>query len=356
MKITFIGLTISSSWGNGHATTYRGLLEELVKLGHEVYFLEHDMPYYKLERDFTGDQPYQLHLYSSLDELKSHHHSLVRDSDLVIVGSYVHQGPVVIDWVLETATNIKAFYDIDTPVTLEKLQQGDFEYLRSDQISKFDFYLSFSGGRALTILEHNYDAKKALPLYCSVDPEIYRPLSQKKQWLGGYLGTYSADRQANLDFLLINPAKIMSSESFVIAGPGFPEREQWPENIQWISHLSPDQHAEFYSRQTFTVNVTRKAMRDLGHSPSIRLFEAAACGIPVISDYWEGLSSFFEIGKEILVCESTLQVVQLLKLLSAEDLAEIGLAARRRVLKEHCSSHRATQLVQYCRQYRMTFI
>jgi len=351
MKIVFIGLTISSSWGNGHATTYRALLEELVNIGHDVYFLEHDMPYYAKERDFSSGQPYSLIFYSSVEDLQSSYYKLVSEADLVIVGSYVHQGPQVIDWVLDTATNSCAFYDIDTPVTLDKLENGDYEYLRPDQISEFDFYLSFSGGKALQILENEYQAKKALPLYCAVNPAIYRPLDSQKKWLAGYLGTYSEDRQRNLELLLIKTAEILENNEFVIAGPGFPDADEWPENIEWIDHLSPEFHIKFYNSQVCTINVTRKAMRNLGHSPSIRLFEAAACGIPIISDEWEGLSDFFEPEKEIFICNTTLQVIQLLESLSVEELLKVGEAARERVLKEHTAAHRANQLVHYYKEY-----
>jgi spore maturation protein CgeB len=347
MKITFIGLTISSSWGNGHATTYRGLLKELALLGHSVTFLEHDKPYYATERDLAPGQPYTLILYSSVEELKKNHERLVKESDAVIVGSYVPQGPEVIDWVFRMALGVKAFYDIDTPVTLDKLANRDYEYIHPDQIQYFDMYLSFSGGRALEILKSKYSAKKALPLYCSVDHEIYSPLEEEKKWLAGYLGTYSEDRQQNLEMLLIEPAESLGSESFVIAGPGFPKIEEWPHNIEWINHLSPEMHAQFYNRQVVTINVTRKAMRDLGYSPSVRLFEAAACGIPIISDDWEGLTSLFEEGKEIFICRSSNEVIELLQSTSRDEFAKIGIAARQKILNAHTATHRAKELLQY---------
>ena len=347
MIITFIGLTITSSWGNGHATTFRGLLCELASLGLEVHFLEHNMPYYEKERDLPPEQPYKVHLYNSLEDLTIDYQNLVGASDFVIVGSYVQHGPAVIDWVMVTAPNVTAFYDIDTPVTLDKLRNGDDTYIRPDQVSKFDMYLSFSGGKALDILMEEYNAQKALPLYCSANPETYCPLEEEKQWLAGYLGTYSEDRQTNLNNLLLAPAELMPASEFVIAGPGFPEMDSWPKNVEWIPHLAPDQHAKFYNRQVVTINVTRKAMRDLGYSPSVRLFEAAACGIPIISDEWEGLSSFFEIDKEIFICNTTLEVMHLLENITPDELVKVGTAARQRVLREHTAAHRAKQLIAY---------
>nr|MBI1230339.1 glycosyltransferase [Cytophagales bacterium] len=347
MKIVFIGLTISSSWGNGHATTYRALLEELYNLGHEVHFLEHDKPYYANARDISEGLSYSLCFYSSIDELDANYRQLIKNCDLLVVGSYVSQGTEVIDWALATAQNSLAFYDIDTPVTLDKLAKSEYEYLRPDQIPAFDFYLSFSGGRALEILEETYKAKRALPLYCAVNPADYRPLNLPKEWLLGYLGTYSEDRQSNLNMLLLDVASRIDNKSFVVAGPGFPDRNLWSENVQTIEHLPPNRHVWFYNSQVATVNVTREAMRKLGHSPSIRLFEAAACGIPIFSDEWEGLSDFFEINKEIFVCNSTDEVIHLLNSVSAEELQRVGNAARRRILQEHTAAHRAQQLINY---------
>jgi spore maturation protein CgeB len=347
MKIVFIGLTISSSWGNGHATTYRALLCELVKLGHDVHFLEHEKPYYAKERDISSCHHFSLCFYNSIEELNSNYHQLVRTCDFLVIGSNVCQGADVIDWALSTAQNGCAFYDIDTPVTLAKLANEDYEYLRTDQIAAFDFYLSFSGGKALEVLQERHGAKEALPLYCSVNPEVYRPLDLPKEWLLGYLGTYSEDRQENLGMLLLKPAEKLESHSFAVAGTGFPAKDSWSENVNYIDHLPPDRHTWFYNSQVATVNVTRKAMRDLGYSPSIRLFEAAACGIPIISDQWEGLSDFFEIGKEIFVCNSTGELIQLLDSMNEQEFKAVGQAARQRVINQHTASHRAAQFMSY---------
>jgi spore maturation protein CgeB len=348
MKIVFIGLTISSSWGNGHATTYRALLNELAGLGHEVYFLEHDKPYYARARDLLSGHNYTLCLYKSIEELNHNYYELVKTCDLLVIGSYVSQGTEVIDWALANVKNACAFYDIDTPVTLAKMANKDYEYLHPTQIAGFDFYLSFSGGKALDILREKYKAKRALPLYCSVDPSVYQPLNIPKEWLLGYLGTYSDDRQDNLDMLLLKPAEqLLGTHSFAVAGPGFTTADSWMDNVDYIDHLPPDRHVWFYNRQVATVNVTRKAMRDLGHSPSIRLFEAASCGIPIISDWWEGLSDFFEIGKEIFVCNSTQEVLQLLESMTEEEFQRVGHAARQRVIRDHTASHRAVQLMSY---------
>ncbi|HLW19424.1 MAG TPA: glycosyltransferase, partial [Cyclobacteriaceae bacterium] len=347
MKIVFIGLTISSSWGNGHATTYRGLLKELGMMGHELYFLEHDKPWYSSNRDLGQPQGYKLEFYSSVQELRSKFETIVQTAHLVIVGSYVPQGVEVAEWVLETAGGVTAFYDIDTPVTLEKLDKGDEEYISKRLIPEFDLYLSFSGGEVLQLLEKKYRAKKAKALYCSVDPGIYYPMELEKEYSLGYLGTYSDDRQPTVQNFLMRPANLMRDEKFVVVGPGYPPDIQWPENVARIEHLPPDLHRNFYNRQKFTLNVTRQAMIKLGFSPSVRLFEAAACGVPIISDYWKGLTDLFEEGKEIFIARSMEDMVFILKNTSEEQRIKVGEAARKKIMNSHTASHRALELITY---------
>lgn len=347
MRIVFIGLTVSSSWGNGHATTYRALLKALKKMGHEVHFLERDKPWYRNTRDFSHSEDYQLSFYDNLPELKREYCELINHADMVIVGSYVPEGPQVCEWVLQAAHGVKAFYDIDTPVTLDKLAENDYGYISPSLIPGFDLYLSFAGGRALEILEMRYKAKVAKPLYCSVDPDLYYPLVTEKRWKLGYLGTYSDDRQPTLRELLVEPAKQLPGGKFVVAGPAYPEHIQWPENVERIDHLSPDKHNTFYNQQRITLNITRGAMKILGHSPSVRLFEAAACGIPVLSDDWPGLTDIFTDGAEILIAHNRREALEILNNTDDRELKGIGEAAREKILKEHTSARRANQLVSY---------
>ena len=348
VNIVIIGLSITSSWGNGHATTYRALCRQLNDLGHPVTFLEKDVPWYSGEnRDMPSPGFCKTILYKSNDELKKEHRKLVEEADLVIVGSYVQQGVDVGWWATKTAGGTTAFYDIDTPVTIEKLENGDHEYLSPELIPQYDLYLSFTGGPTLELLEEKYNSPNARPLYCSVDPELYYPQDVEKKWDLGYLGTYSDDRQPPLEELLIKPALAHQEGRFVVAGPQYPSHIHWPENIQRIQHLPPGQHREFYNAQRATLNITRAAMKKAGYAPSVRLFEAAACGVPVISDYWPGLDSIFETDKEILVSRKPEDSLYYLKELTESQLAKIGNNARTKVLKQHTSRHRAQELIQH---------
>ena len=347
MRLVVLGLSLTSAWGNGHATTYRALLRELARRGHDVLFLERDVPWYARHRDLHSASYCRVALYQSCDELFLSFEREVAEADAVILGSYVPDGALVARWLTGTAGGVRAFYDIDTPVTLAGIASGDCDYLDADVIGAFDLYLSFAGGSVLDRLAAEYGVKRPLPLYCSVDPERYRPVPARVRWDLGYLGTYSVDRQGVLEELLLAPARRHRAGRFVVGGPQYPADTCWPSNVMRIEHVPPNDHVDFYGAQRFTLNVTRSDMVHAGYSPSVRLFEAAACGVPIISDYWAGLETFFDPGEEILVAGSAEESYHYLTAFSEEVRREIGVRARERVLAEHTSAHRAAQLESY---------
>jgi spore maturation protein CgeB len=348
LRIVILGLSITSSWGNGHATTYRSLMRALCRRGHEVLFLECDKPWYRAHRDLRHPPYGAVHLYDDLAQLRRLWAGEIRGADLVIVGSYVPDGIALADWVRSAAAGIVAFYDIDTPVTLAALQAGTCGYLDAASVPLFDLYLSFTGGPVLRLLETCYGARAARPLYCAVDPEHHRPVSSDGiRWDLGYLGTYSDDRQPVLERLLCETARRWSAGRFAVAGPLYPAEIEWPANVERIDHVGPDRHARFYGRQRFTLNVTRADMVRLGYSPSVRLFEAAACGVPIISDPWPGLDTIFEPGREILIARSADEVLPYLCDMSEAVRGRLADAARARVLANHTAVHRAALLERY---------
>ncbi len=347
LNIVILGLSITSSWGNGHATTYRGLVRELVRRGHQVLFLERDVPWYASNRDMPRPPYGRTELYTSLEDLHARFTDEVRQADLVIVGSYVPQGVAVGRWVQRTAQGVPAFYDIDTPVTLAKLERGDYEYLAPDLIPGYRLYLSFTGGPLLRRIENELGSPAARPLYCSVDPELYIPRTIEPRWDLGYLGTYSDDRQPTLNELMLSAAREWRAGRFVVAGPQYPASVQWPPNVERVEHLAPPEHAAFYNSQRFTLNVTRADMVRAGYSPSVRLFEAAACAVPIISDVWDGLDTLFIPGREILLARSSADTLGFLRDMSERERRSLGARARARVLAEHTAAHRAEELETY---------
>lgn len=347
LDIVILGLSITSSWGNGHATTYRGLVRELTRRDHRVLFLERDQPWYRDNRDLPHPPYGRTQIYSDLAELTGRFARQVQQADLVIVGSYVPEGIAVGEWVTGLAKGTKAFYDIDTPVTLAKLEQGDIEYLSRELIPRYDLYLSFTGGPTLRRLEQQYGAPLARPLYCSVDPSLYYPEETEMKWDLGYLGTYSADRQPPLERLMLEPARRWAEGRMIVVGPQYPKTIQWPRNVERVPHLPPTAHRAFYNAQRFTLNITRADMIAAGYSPSVRLFEAAACATPIISDWWEGLDTIFAPEREILIAHSPEDTLRYLRDLSEQEHRKIGQLARARVLASHTARHRAIEIESY---------
>lgn len=343
LSIVFLGLSLSSSWGNGHATTYRSLLKGLSEERHRLLFLERDVPWYSDHRDLPEPEFCRLCYYRSLSDLERIAAD-IRSADAVIIGSFVPEGAEAIDKIAAMKPRLLAFYDIDTPVTLAALSRGEESFLARHQIPFFDLYLSFSGGKVLYRLAKEFGVRRAEALYCSVDPVMYRRTGELPHWDLGYLGTYSPDRQPTLERLLIEPARRLPQKRFVVAGAQYPHNIQWPENVERIPHLPPESHASFYSRQRYTLNVTRADMIAAGWSPSVRLFEAAACATPILSDCWEGLDELFADGRSILLARGSDDVVSALTQISEAKRLAIGRSARAIVLDRHTGNARAKEL------------
>jgi spore maturation protein CgeB len=345
MKLVIFGLTISSSWGNGHATVWRGLCCELARLGHQIIFFEKNVAYYAAHRDFLDIPGGKLILYDTWTEALSHAQQHLADADVAMVTSYCPDGIVAAELVLASRP-LKVFYDLDTPVTLERIESGDgVDYIGASGLRDFDIVLSFTGGRALMDLQSQLGAKRAVALYGSVHPDVHRRVAARESYHAdlSYIGTYAEDRQATLNALFLEPARRLPKRRFLIAGAQYPPAFAWLPNLFFVRHIAPPDHPALYSSSRLTLNVTRRAMAQAGHCPSGRLFEAAACGTPIISDYWDGLETFFEPGEEILVANQTADVLAALEL-SDEQLGRIAGRARQRAIEEHCAARRARQL------------
>lgn len=343
MKLIVFGLSLSSSWGNGHATTYRGLLKAFAARGHEVVFFERDLPWYAASRDLAAPDFCDLRFYAGLDELDDVADEIAA-ADAVMVGSFVPEGVGLVERIRPMADGVLAFYDIDTPVTVARLESGEEDYIAQSLLGAFDVYLSFSAGPILDRLSGQFGIRNVRPLLCNADTDLYRPVPEPMRFDLGYLGTYDESRQPALERLLIEPARRLPDRRFVVAGAQYPAGIDWPANVERIEHLPPSRHAAFYSSLRFALNVTRADMVRAGFSPSVRVFEAAACGVPVVTDPWPGLETFFVPGAEIMVAASTEDAVSLIESQGRVDARAIGAAARRRVLAEHSAARRAEQL------------
>ena len=347
MKLVIFGLSVSSSWGNGHATLWRGLIGALARLGHRVVFYERDVPYYAEHRDLLELSDGELRLYASWDEVRASARDDLESADVGMVTSYCPDALAATDLVLSSPSELRVFYDLDTPVTLLRLRHGEaVPYIGEGGLAEFDLVLSYTGGTALTELKQRLGARRVLPLYGSVDPAVHFPVPAADRYRAdlSYLGTYAEDRQAALVRLFIEPARHLPARRFLIGGAQYPAGFPWSDNIYFVRHLPPSEHSAFYCSSRLTLNVTRAPMAEMGYCPSGRLFEAAACGAPLLTDRWDGLTDFFEPGSEILVAEKGADVAAALEW-SDQNLTRLGQAARDRVLSQHTAGHRAVQLV-----------
>jgi spore maturation protein CgeB len=347
MRFVIFGLTVSSSWGNGHATLWRGLWRALARRGHRVVFFERDVPYYAAHRDLLEMAGGELVLYASWQEILPRAQRELQDADAAMVTSYCPDGVAASELLMESARSaVTVFYDMDTPITLENLRQGRMvPYIGPRGLRDFDLVLSYTGGRSLEELRLLLGARRVATLYGHVDPQVHRPVrpSQAYRCALSYLGTYAADRQAALETLFIEPARRLPDQSFVIGGAQYPADFPWTANIWFVRHMPPAEHPSFFCSSRLTLSVTRRAMAENGYCPSGRLFEAAACGTPVLSDWWTGLDTFLEPGREVIVAKCPEDAVAALEMSDAQ-LGRIAAGARERVLADHTSERRAIEL------------
>lgn len=347
MNFVIFGLTISSSWGNGHATLWRGLCKALARLGHQVTFFERDVAYYAASRDWQEMPCGTLVLYSEWADVRARAAQALADADVAVTTSYCPDAIAAAELMFDSRCSCTVFYDLDTPVTLACLAREErVPYVPEDGLGNFDLVLSYTGGEALSALQTQLGARVVAPLYGHVDPDVHRPAAAHDAYRSdlSYLGTYAADRQATLERLFVEPARRRVDARFLVGGAQYPESFPWSQNIYFVSHVPPARHPSFFCSSRLTLNVTRAAMANMGWCPSGRLFEAAACGAASISDAWEGLDTFYTPGEQVLIATDTSDVLAALQL-GPHEVSRIAHAARARTLEEHTSMHRALEWI-----------
>ncbi len=347
MNIVIFGLSVSSSWGNGHAALWRGLIRALLAAGHGVTFFEKDQPFYAENRDLHAlPEGGSLVLYRDWAEVLPRVRQAMADADVGMVTSYCPDATAATRLVLESGVAVRCFYDLDTPVTLARLDAGESVDYVGEGLAGFDLVLSYTGGGALDALRDRLGARLVVPIYGSVDPDLHRPAAPREEYRASlsYIGTFAADRQDALERLFVEPARLRPADRFVIAGALYPPGFPWTANTFFVRHLPPPEHPAFYSSSRLTLNVTREAMARMGWCPSGRLFEAAACGVPILTDDWPGLDAFFQPGRDILVAGTTAEA--LAALAAAPDVLDrMARSARERTLDEHSARRRAADMV-----------
>ncbi len=343
MKLVVFGLSLSSSWGNGHATVWRALLSALSQRNHRIVFFEADVPYYAEHRDLPEPPFAKLYLYRSWESVSELALNELADADVAVVSSYCRDAIAASGLIMSSKARTRLFYDLDTPVTLSQFATNcPPAYLPPAGLGDFDLVLSFTGGPAVEHLMNRLGARRVSPLYGSVDSAKYFPVPPVARYCCdlGYLGTYARDRQDSLERLFVRTAERFPDRRFLLGGSLYPADFPWQKNISYISHIPPDEHREFYCSSKATLNVTRGAMAQMGYCPSGRLFEAAACGTLILSDDWEGMDQFFARGSEILIVKNDDDVAAALSLGDGER-SRVANAAREHTLEHHTGHNRA---------------
>jgi spore maturation protein CgeB len=346
MKIVIFGLTVSSSWGNGHATLWRGLINALARLGHDVTFFERNTDFYAENRDVEALNEARLVLYDSLADALAEARRELKTADVAITTSYCPDAIAAARLMHDCGRPLSVFYDLDTPVTLALARQGRaVPWLDQTRLGEFDLVLSYTGGRALEELMA-LGARRVVPLYGHADPRAHGRVGEDARFAAdlSWLGTWAADRQGTLEKLFAAPARARPHCKFLLGGALYPQNFPWTPNIWFVRHVPPDLHPAFYSSSRLTLNVTRDTMAEMGWCPSGRLFEAAACRAPVVSDWFDGLDEFFAPGSEILIARDTEEALGALDM-SDHELERIAAAAHARFHADHTSARRAEEML-----------
>ncbi len=349
LDLVIIGRSILSSYSNPAADLYRGLINELAHHGHRTTFLE---PY-----DFAGiahrdmlRSPYcEVWTYGDIDTLFEEYLPAIQSADVVMLGTGLAETNRIADWICQEARGLTIYYDTDLGQTAANLADGctHCNSLSRESIRSFHLYLSTTGGGALEALAAEYEIRCARPLYESIDPFSYYRMDMDKTYDLGFMGNFRRDRRELLDALLLGPARTTPNRQFVLAGDNYPRSLKWPQNLTYLEHLPGTNHVDFYNRQSCNLILGRTDRKLLGYTPSRQLLAAAACGVPILTQDWSGLDSFFADKQDVFCVEDERDVLDILYGTDDSVRRKVGNAARQRVLAEHTTAQRAQQLLSY---------
>ncbi len=349
LDLVIIGRSILSSTDNPSAGLYRGLINELAQHGHRTTFLE-CVPSGKLQvRDMLRSPYCEVWTYRDTDHLFNEYTLLIQSADVVMMGSGVDRAEDIAVWISEEATGITIYYDTDLSRTLESLQAAEKigDCLSCRTIVNFNLFLSTTGGPVLQRLARDNGLPFARPLYECIDPFDYYRTDTEKTYELGFIGRYREGRRTALGALLFEPAQYTPGRNFALAGAGYSQRGNWPDNLTYLEHLPETNLVDFYNRQLCTLVLSRADRQEMGYTPTRRLLAAAACGVPVLTSAWEGLAEFLEPDREIFTVSSRQGVLDILYGTDDGRRSRMGTRARNRILEEHTITHRAQQLLGY---------
>lgn len=350
IDLVIIGRSVLSSFENPTADLYRGLINQLAQHGHRTTFLE---------KAYTGPQqpvrdmlrsPYcEVWTYLNTEDLLDQYTPVIQSADVVLLGSGVDDAERIAIWIASEARGLKVYYDTDLAKTIENLQKAEIagDCLSCRTIGNFNLFLSTTGGPTLEKLAEENELAFARPLYESVDPYTFYRTDADKSYDLGFIGNFKPDRAELLEKTLLGPAQFTPNRRFSLAGGGYQVTNDWPSNVTYLEYLPQANVVDFYNRQRCSLVLSRTDRRSMGFTPTKRLLAAAACGVPVLTDNWEGLDYFLEPNREVFCVNDRESVLSALYGTDEAHRNRVGTEARKRILEQHTISHRANQLLGY---------
>ena len=357
MKIAFYGSSLLSSYWNGAATYYRGLIRALAQHGHDVTFYEPDAFGRQQNRDIEPPEWCKVVVYDATPEALKRAAALARGADVVVKTSGVgYEDDALLRAVLDAADPqaIKIFWDVDAPATLAELRENP-AHPSHRALSELDLVLTYGGGDAVIDAYRALGAADCIPIYNALDASTHHPVAREERFAAtlGFLGNRLPDREARVENFFLEPAAKLPDSSFLLGGSGWADRSL-PANVRAIGHVSTREHNAFNVSPRAVLNINRASMAETGFSPPTRVFEAAGAGACLITDEWPGIDLFLQPGEEILVARDGQDVVEALASLTDQSAGEIGRAALARVLRDHTYEQRAILVDELLRRISPT--
>lgn len=349
MQIAFLGSSLLSSYWNGAATYYRGVIAALARLGFRTTFYEPDAFDRQKHRDIDPPDWAEVVVYPATLEAVREVCAMAAQADVVVKASGVGVFDTEILQTVLAVTHpgkLRMFWDVDAPATLAEISADRGHPLRK-AIPHLDAVLTYGGGAPVVSAYERWGAKVCVPIYNALDASTHHPVAPDPRFAAdlAFLGNRLPDREARVEAFFFAAARLIPSHSFLLGGAGW-EPWQLPPNVRHLGHVPTGDHNAFNATPTAVINIARESMAHNGYSPATRVFEAAGAGACLLTDAWQGIEEFLEPGREVLLARNAADVVSHLHDLTPRQARIIGERARKRVLREHTYDHRAADVAK----------
>ena len=346
-KIAFYGSSLLSSYWNGAATYYRGLIRQLARLGYDVTFYEPNVYERQKHRDICPPSWCKVVVYDGTKAALKEVAARAREADVVVKASGVgFEDDALMDHVLAAARPgaLKIYWDVDAPATLAELR-ADADHPLYKQLQEVDVVLTYGGGMPVVRGYREFGARECVPIYNALDPETHHPVRPEIRFRSdlAFLGNRLPDREARVDEFFFKPASMLQDQTFLLGGSGWDDKPKG-ENVRYMGHVSTRDHNAFNATPKAVLNINRASMAENGFSPATRVFEAAGAGACLITDAWAGIDLFLKEGDEVLVARDGKDVTEILSRLEPLEAKKIGKPARENILRDHTYAHRAAEV------------